>query len=69
MNAILPGFIQTPMTAALPEHNRKRIVSQIPLNRFGKPEDVANMALFLSSQERSGYVTGECWECSGAIAI
>jgi NAD(P)-dependent dehydrogenase (short-subunit alcohol dehydrogenase family) len=69
VNAILPGFIQTPMTAAVPEHNKKRIVSQIPLNRFGKPEDVANMALFLSSQERSGYVTGECWECSGAIAI
>jgi NAD(P)-dependent dehydrogenase (short-subunit alcohol dehydrogenase family) len=69
VNAILPGFIQTPMTEAVPEQNLKVILSKIPLKRFGKPEDVANMALFLSSQERSGYVTGECWECSGAIAI
>ena len=69
VNAILPGFIQTPMTEAVPEQNKKVVLSRIPLKRFGKPEDVANMALFLSSQERSGYVTGECWECSGAIAI
>lgn len=69
VNAILPGVIETPMTAGIPEVNKKRILSQIPLRRFGAPEDVANMALFLSSEERSGYVTGECWECSGAIAI
>ena len=68
VNAILPGFIDTPMTRAVPENNRKRILSKIPLNRFGEPADVANMALFLSSG-RASYVTGECWECSGAIAI
>jgi len=69
VNAILPGFIESPMTDAVPQENRKRILEKIPLKRFGTTEDVANMALFLSSQERSGYVTGECWECSGAIAL
>ncbi len=69
VNAILPGFIHTPMTEGLPETIRERILRQIPLQRFGSPEDVANMAMFLASQDRSGYVTGECWECSGAISI
>ena len=69
VNAILPGFIKTPMTEAVPEENRKQIISRIPLKRFGRVEDIANMALFLSSNERSSYVTGECWECAGGIAI
>ncbi len=69
VNAILPGFIRTPMTEGLPETIRERILRQIPLQRFGSPEDVANMAMFLASQDRSGYVTGECWECSGAISL
>jgi len=70
VNAILPGFIYTPMTnAALSEINQQRILRQIPLGRFGRPEDVSNMSLFLASSDRSGYVTGECWECSGAISI
>lgn len=67
-NAILPGFIDTPMTQTVPSNIKQRIISGIPLRRFGEPADVANMALFLAS-DRSNYVTGECWECSGAIAI
>lgn len=70
VNAILPGFIHSPMTkTALSETNQQRILRQIPLGRFGHPEDVSNMSLFLASSDRSGYVTGECWECSGAISI
>lgn len=68
VNSILPGFINTPMTQTVPSNIKQRIISGIPLRRFGEPSDVANMALFLAS-DRSSYVTGECLECSGAIAI
>jgi len=69
VNAILPGFISSPMSHLIPPRDRERILNKIPLKRFGNVDDVANMALFLASTERSGYVTGECWECSGMIAL
>ena len=57
-NAIAPGFIETAMTAALPDDVRKEWVSKIPLRRGGKVEDIANVATFLAS-DMSGYVTGQ----------
>jgi len=69
VNAILPGFIDTPMSLAVPTHIRERIKNNIPMKRFGTVDDVANLALFLASTERSGYVTGECWSCSGMISL
>jgi len=69
VNAILPGFISSPMSDAMPQSTQTQIRKKIALNRFGTVDDVANMALFLASGERSGYVTGECWECSGMISI
>mmetsp|Transcript_29496 Transcript_29496/g.85855 ORF Transcript_29496/g.85855 Transcript_29496/m.85855 type:complete len:161 (+) Transcript_29496:465-947(+) len=68
-NAILPGFINTPMAEAVPERIRDGIQRKIPLGSFGQPEDIANLALFLASSERSGYITGETIECSGMIAL
>ena len=57
-NAIAPGFIQTEMTAALPEEVRKGWNEKIPLRRGGTPEDVANVTLFLAS-DLSAYVNGQ----------
>ena len=68
-NCILPGFIDTPMAKAVPEHIRDGIQRKIPLGGFGRPEDIANLALFLASSERSRYITGETIECSGMIAL
>ena len=68
-NCILPGFIDTPLAKAVPEHIRDGIQRKIPLGGFGRPEDIANLALFLASSERSRYITGETIECSGMIAL
>ena len=68
-NAILPGFIDTPMAKAVPERIRDGIKGKIPLGEFGRSEDIANLTLFLASSERSGYITGETIECSGMIAL
>ena len=57
-NAIAPGFIETAMTAALPEEVRAEWAKKIPLRRGGKPEDIANVATFLAS-DMSSYVTGQ----------
>ena len=68
-NAILPGFIDTPMSKAVPERIREGIRAKVPMGAFGRPKDVADLALFLSSCDRSGYITGESIECSGMIAL
>lgn len=65
-NAIAPGFIETDMTAKLPEEVRKSWTEQIPLRRGGKPEDVANVTLFLAS-ELSAYVTGQVISVCGGM--
>ncbi len=58
VNAIAPGFIQTEMTANLPEQIKSKMLEAIPLKKFGQPQDVANLAAFLVS-EHSGYITGQ----------
>jgi len=58
VNVIAPGFIETDMTDALNKQQKEIILSSIPLKRYGKPEDVANLAAFLSSEE-SSYLTGQ----------
>ena len=68
VNAVLPGFIATPMTHAVPDHVLTSIQPKIALGRFGTPEDVANLIVFLAS-ERSRYITGEAIECSGMISL
>ncbi|PLV60108.1 3-oxoacyl-[acyl-carrier-protein] reductase [Thermotoga sp. KOL6] len=68
VNAVAPGFIETPMTEKLPERIREATLSQIPLGRFGKPEEVANVYLFLASDE-SSYITGQVIVVDGGLAI
>jgi len=66
VNAIAPGFIQTQMTGALPEDIKTKILGQIPLARFGNPEDVAGACLFLASGE-AGYITGQTIVVDGGM--
>ena len=65
-NAIAPGFIETAMTAALPEDVRKEWVAKIPLRRGGQVEDIANVATFLAS-DLSSYVSGQVIQVDGGM--
>ncbi len=67
-NAIAPGFIETDMTGILSETQRGDIAGNVPLTRLGKPEDVANAALFLAS-DLSGYITGEIIKVDGGMYV
>jgi len=63
VNAVAPGFIQTDMTADLDETQLK---TMIPVGRFGKPEEVADLVAFLAS-EKAGYITGEVVSINGGL--
>lgn len=65
-NALAPGFIQTEMTARLPQEVRDEWINKIPLKRGGTPEDVANVALFLAS-DLSSYVSGQVINICGGM--
>lgn len=67
-NAIAPGFIETEMTHKLPDDVRKQWINTIPLRRGGKPEDVANVAVFLAS-DLSLYVTGQVISVCGGMSM
>lgn len=67
-NAVAPGYIETDMTAALPESVRASMVGQIPAARPGKPEEVARAVAFLASEE-SGYITGQVLRVDGGMAM
>ncbi|HBC89745.1 MAG TPA: beta-ketoacyl-ACP reductase [Lentisphaeria bacterium] len=66
VNAVSPGFIDTEFIGDLPEEAKKAFIQQIPLKRFGRPEEVANAILFLASKE-SSYVTGSVLEVTGGL--
>lgn len=66
VNAVLPGFIETPMSAAVPEKVLTKFKQQIPLGEIGKPGDIAEAVLFLASS-RSKYITGACLEVTGGL--
>ena len=68
VNAVAPGFIETDMTASLPEAAQKGIVDQTPLGRVGKPEEVAAAVLFLASDEAS-YITGQVLRVNGGMYV
>ena len=65
-NAIAPGFIETAMTAALPDEVRADWAKKIPLRRGGQPEDIANVATFLAS-DLAAYVTGQVLQVDGGM--
>ncbi len=66
VNAVAPGFIETEMISSIPESLQDRLLSQIPLRRFGKAEEVAQMVVFLCSPE-GDYVTGAELEVNGGL--
>lgn len=66
-NAIAPGFIETDMTAVLNEETQKGILNNIPMKRMGKPEEIANTALFLASN-LSTYVSGQVISVCGGMS-
>ena len=66
VNAVAPGFIATDMTDVLPEKVKQELTAQIPLERLGSADDIANAVLFLAS-ERSGYITGQVIAVNGGM--
>jgi len=68
INAVAPGFIATPMVAAMPEKVLADLASKVHSRRIGKPEEIANVYAFLASDEAS-YINGEVIEVSGGISL
>lgn len=68
VNSIAPGYIQTEMTAQLNEKTQEEIIKNIPLQRFGKAEDIAGVCLFLTSKE-ADYITGQTIVVDGGMTI
>ena len=68
VNAVAPGFIETEMTAALPEKVRAEMLAQIPLNRFGTPEEVAQAVVFLAG-DAAAYLTGQVLHVNGGMLM
>ena len=68
VNLVAPGFIDTDMTAALPEMAREALLASIPMARLGQPEDVARAVAFFAREE-SGYVTGQVLCVDGGMAV
>lgn len=66
VNSVLPGFIDTPMAQAVPDKVKAKLTPTIPLGAFGRPEDIANVAVFLSS-DLASYVTGAAVEVTGGF--
>ena len=68
VNAVAPGFIETPMTDSMTDAQKESILSRITLGRTGKPEDVAAAVAFLAG-EGGSYITGQVLEVSGGIVM
>lgn len=68
VNAVAPGFVDTDMTDALSDSAKENLISQIPLGRTGKPQDIANAVLFLAS-DAAGYITGQVLSVDGGMVI
>jgi len=64
VNAICPGTIHTPLNTKIPAERIASMISQVPMKRLGKPEEVASLALFLASDEAS-FITGQCYIIDG----
>ena len=68
VNAVCPGLIDTALTAGLPPEQRERYLTQIPLQRFGTPEDVAGAVAFLAS-DAGRYITGSTLTVDGGLTM
>jgi acetoacetyl-CoA reductase len=65
VNALAPGFIETEMIAAMPEEVRNKIIAKIPMERFGRPKEVAHAVHFLVA--KGDYITGQVFEINGGL--
>ncbi|MDJ0521574.1 MAG: 3-oxoacyl-ACP reductase FabG [Planctomycetota bacterium] len=68
INAVLPGFIETDMTAMIQRRAGDEVLARIPAGRFGTPEDVAGLVLFLCSED-AAYITGQAFTVDGGMSI
>jgi len=66
VNAVAPGYIITGMTDKLPSERKEAVLAMIPLQRFGQPDDVAELVAFLAS-DRAGYITGQAITIDGGL--
>jgi len=69
VNAIAPGFIESDMTAVLSDDVMAKILGGVPLNRMGKPEEIAGLVRFLALDPAAGYITGQCLSIDGGMAM
>lgn len=67
-NAVAPGYIETAMTASLPDKVKEDVIAKIPIGRLGGPNDIAEAVLFLASNA-GGYITGHVLDVSGGLAM
>jgi 3-oxoacyl-[acyl-carrier protein] reductase len=68
VNCIAPGFIETDMTAGLPEEQQKALLAVIPLGHLGKPADIAHAVAFVASPQ-AGYITGQELHVNGGMLM
>ena len=68
VNAVAPGYIDTDMTAVLPDKVKEQVLAQVPLKRMGRPEDIAEAVAFLASDWAS-YITGQTIQVDGGMGI
>jgi 3-oxoacyl-[acyl-carrier protein] reductase len=68
VNAVAPGYVQTDMTASIPEEFRNKMIESIPVKRAGVPEDIANAYLFLASEEAS-FINGAVLHADGGMTM
>jgi 3-oxoacyl-[acyl-carrier protein] reductase len=68
VNAVAPGFIETPILNTIPDKVLQHMREQVPLHRLGRPEDIANVYAFLASDE-AGYINGAVIEVSGGMTV
>lgn len=68
VNAVAPGFIETPMTGVLPDQVKEELKTRIPLGRMGAPRDIAAAIVFLASDE-AGYITGHVLNVNGGMHL
>jgi NAD(P)-dependent dehydrogenase (short-subunit alcohol dehydrogenase family) len=64
VNAVCPGYIETPMTEETVRRRGEQLMARVPMARMGRPEEIAEAVVWMCS-DRAGFVTGACWQVDG----